>query len=69
MSNVIGRLAGSQYDKAESIGEIKTATEMLMLSDALDIAAAVAAIMFVRALTRMQDEKALRGPAMAPFPA
>ncbi|WP_326774422.1 DUF4328 domain-containing protein [Streptomyces sp. NBC_01445] len=69
VSNVIGRLAGSQYDKAESIGEIKTATEMLMLSDALDIAAAVAAIMFVRALTRMQDEKALRGPAMAPFPA
>ncbi|MFD3564162.1 DUF4328 domain-containing protein [Streptomyces sp. NPDC058686] len=68
VSNVIGRLAGSQYDKAESIGEIKTATEMLMLSDALDIAAAVAAILFVRSLTRMQNEKALRGPAPAPEP-
>ncbi|WP_329434191.1 DUF4328 domain-containing protein [Streptomyces sp. NBC_01280] len=63
LGNVIGRFAGSQYDKAESIGEIKTATEMLMLSDALDVAAAVAAIMFVRSLTRMQNEKALGGPA------
>ncbi|MFJ3992514.1 DUF4328 domain-containing protein [Streptomyces sp. NPDC090032] len=68
VSNVIGRLAGSQYDRAESIGEIKTATEMLMLSDALDIAAAVAAVLFVRSLTRMQNEKALRGPAPDPEP-
>ncbi|MFB7996370.1 DUF4328 domain-containing protein [Streptomyces sp. NPDC056002] len=67
LSNAIGRMAGSQYDKAESLGEIKSATEMLMFSDALDVAAAVAAIMFVRVLTRMQDEKALRGPVMAPF--
>ncbi|MFB7419679.1 DUF4328 domain-containing protein [Streptomyces sp. NPDC056121] len=67
--NAIGGVASSQYDKAESIGEIRTAAQMLMLSDALDIAAAVAAIIFVRSLTRMQNEKALRGPVMAPFPA
>ncbi|MFB7199079.1 hypothetical protein [Streptomyces sp. NPDC056240] len=41
---------------------------MLVLSDALAVAA-VAAVMFVRSLTRMQNEKALRGPVMAPFPA
>ncbi|MGW6141879.1 DUF4328 domain-containing protein [Streptomyces sp. NPDC055144] len=68
LGNVIGRFAGSQYDKAEGIGEIKTATEMLMLSDALDVAAAVAAIMFVRSLTRMQNEKALGGPALVQAP-
>ncbi|MFC9672864.1 MULTISPECIES: DUF4328 domain-containing protein [unclassified Streptomyces] len=67
-SNAIDRVAGSQYSKAEEFGAIKSATEILMLSNALGIAAAVAAILFVRALTRAQDEKALAGPGMVPFP-
>ncbi|MFF1355365.1 DUF4328 domain-containing protein [Streptomyces sp. NPDC058297] len=69
VSNVVDNVAGRMYDNAEALGEIKTATEVMMLSDALDIAAVVAAIMFVRSLTRMQNEKALRGPSpeRAPF--
>ncbi|ARF58402.1 DUF4328 domain-containing protein [Streptomyces gilvosporeus] len=59
-----GRLAGQRYAKAESPEEIKGALAGLMASDVLNIAAAVLAIFFVRHLTRMQHEKALRGPTV-----
>ncbi|KIZ15306.1 DUF4328 domain-containing protein [Streptomyces natalensis] len=59
-----GRLAAQRYAKAESPEEIKGALAGLMASDIFNIAAAVLAIFFVRHLTRMQHEKALRGPTV-----
>lgn len=52
------------YDRAETAGEIQDAAAMMLLSDLTDIAAAVLAILVVLRLTRMQHEKALRGPAL-----
>ncbi|MFG2227461.1 DUF4328 domain-containing protein [Streptomyces sp. NPDC048644] len=59
-----GRLAGQRYAKAETLDEIRGAIAGLMTSDVFDIVAAVLAILFVRRLTRMQNEKALRGPML-----
>ncbi|MEU5580131.1 DUF4328 domain-containing protein [Streptomyces huasconensis] len=68
-----GRWATQSYMKAEEADEIKAAVANMMFTDALDIAAAVLAIVFVLRLTRMQDTKARMGPAPAPqsaaFPA
>ncbi|MFJ5681037.1 DUF4328 domain-containing protein [Streptomyces sp. NPDC093097] len=61
---LFGRLATLRYEKVESPEEIKGAFAGLMASDLFNIAAAVLAIFFVRRLTRMQHEKALRGPAV-----
>ncbi|MFF6993619.1 DUF4328 domain-containing protein [Streptomyces sp. NPDC008313] len=63
VSVLFGRYASSSYDAAERAEDIKEAVGQLMLSDCLDIAAAVLAILFVLRLTRMQHEKGLRGPA------
>ncbi|MEU6663665.1 DUF4328 domain-containing protein [Streptomyces sp. NPDC046821] len=63
VGNVFDGLAAYNYDKADSLSAYKSSVEMSMVADGLDIAAAVAAIVFVRTLTRMQKEKALRGPA------
>ncbi|MFI7103389.1 DUF4328 domain-containing protein [Streptomyces sp. NPDC050161] len=59
-----GRGASKWYAKAETLDEIKRSIVGLMASDVIDILAAVLAILFVRRLTRMQNEKALRGPAL-----
>ncbi|MGA4850820.1 DUF4328 domain-containing protein [Streptomyces sp. G5(2025)] len=68
-----GRWAARSYTRAEEADEIKAAVANMMFVDALDIAAAVLAIVFVLRLTRMQDTKARTGPAPAqqavPFPA
>ncbi|WP_433859194.1 DUF4328 domain-containing protein [Streptomyces kronopolitis] len=61
---IFGRLAGQRYSRARTAGEIKGALAGLMASDVFNIAAAVLAILFVHRLTRMQHEKALRGPAL-----
>lgn len=61
---VFGRLAGQRYARAAEPEEIKGAIAGLMASDVFNIMAAVLAIFFVRRLTRMQHEKALRGPAL-----
>ncbi|WP_328743393.1 DUF4328 domain-containing protein [Streptomyces caniferus] len=59
---IFGRLASQRYARAREAEEIKGAIAGLMASDALNILAAVLAILFVHRLTRMQHEKALRGP-------
>ncbi|MFG2533262.1 DUF4328 domain-containing protein [Streptomyces sp. NPDC048516] len=61
---IFGRLAAQRYSRAEQAEEIKGAIAGLMASDVFNIMAAVVAIFFVRRLTRMQHEKALRGPAL-----
>ncbi|MFJ4853965.1 DUF4328 domain-containing protein [Streptomyces sp. NPDC088730] len=60
-SMVFGRLAGERYDRAELPQQIMDAASMMVVSDLLDIAAAVFAILFVRELTRMQGERAAVG--------
>ncbi|WP_245769535.1 DUF4328 domain-containing protein [Streptomyces indicus] len=57
------RYASRAYSKAETLDEIRSSVKLLMASDVLDIAAAVLAVLFVRRLTALQTEKALRGPA------
>ncbi|MFD4634296.1 DUF4328 domain-containing protein [Streptomyces sp. NPDC058284] len=57
-----GRWSTQSYWRAEEPDEIKAAVGNLMFSDALDIAAAVLAILFVHRLTGMQDRKARSGP-------
>ncbi|MEU7433457.1 DUF4328 domain-containing protein [Streptomyces sioyaensis] len=60
---VFGRLAGQRYANAGTPEGVKGAIAGLMASDVLSVLAAVLALLFVRRLTRMQHEKALRGPA------
>ncbi|MFJ2415346.1 DUF4328 domain-containing protein [Streptomyces brevispora] len=61
-SLLFGRYASQQYDRAELPQEIMDAASRMMVSDLLDIVAAVFAILFVRKLTRMQGERAAIGP-------
>ncbi|MGX1762395.1 DUF4328 domain-containing protein, partial [Streptomyces lydicus] len=61
---IVGRLAGRRYSGSGGPEEIKGAIAGLMASDVFNILAAVLAIFFVRRLTRMQHEKALRGPVV-----
>ncbi|NED92795.1 DUF4328 domain-containing protein [Streptomyces sp. SID11233] len=61
VSMVFGRFASSQYDRAELPQQIMDAASTMMVSDLLDIVAAVFAILFVRKLTRMQGERAAIG--------
>ena len=56
------RLGSSAYNRAETLDEIRDAAGQVLVSDAVDIAAAVLAILVVLRLTRMQHEKGLRGP-------
>ncbi|MGN5635461.1 DUF4328 domain-containing protein [Streptomyces sp. AC154] len=58
---VFGRIATQRYDRAEQPHDIVHAVSMVMVSDLLDIVAAVFAILFVRKLTRMQGERAVIG--------
>ncbi|MFD8815021.1 DUF4328 domain-containing protein, partial [Streptomyces sp. NPDC059627] len=52
-------------DDAEGAAQVRDGALRLILSDSLDIAAAVLAILVVVRLTRMQHEKALAGTAPA----
>ncbi|NEA62379.1 DUF4328 domain-containing protein [Streptomyces sp. SID12488] len=56
------RLGSSGYDRADTAEEIQYATGQVLFSDAVDIVAAVLAILVVLRLTRMQHERALHGP-------
>ncbi|MFC9228455.1 DUF4328 domain-containing protein [Streptomyces decoyicus] len=51
---LVGRVGASLYRNAESPQALQQATSVVMLSDLLDIAAAVLGILFVRKLSRMQ---------------
>ncbi|MEE4490856.1 DUF4328 domain-containing protein [Streptomyces sp. BE230] len=70
-SEVFSRYADQVYSDAEEPDEVLNAFDQVMASDALDIAAAVLAILFVRRLTAMQGERAAQGPApvASPIPA
>ncbi|MGC5361318.1 DUF4328 domain-containing protein [Streptomyces sp. DT24] len=59
---LFSQYASRRYDRAEGADELVRAAGQLMISDALDIVAAVLAIVFVRKLTRMQTERAALGP-------
>ncbi|MBW5424656.1 DUF4328 domain-containing protein [Streptomyces sp. BG9H] len=56
------RWAAKSYARAEEADEIRSAVGNMMFSDALHIAAAALAVVFVLRLTRMQDRKARSGP-------
>ncbi|MFB7587932.1 DUF4328 domain-containing protein [Streptomyces sp. NPDC056169] len=55
---IVARVAGRVYGWAETFEEYASAANWLLASDALDIVAAVLAILFVRRLTSMQHAKA-----------
>ncbi|MFD0430203.1 DUF4328 domain-containing protein [Streptomyces zhihengii] len=55
------RFADRRYERAESLHEIVSAADFVVLACLLDIVAAVVAALFVHRLTRMQHTKALRG--------
>ncbi len=58
VSALFGRFAVRRYMEAEEPAAVRDAVDQLIVADLLDIAAAVLAILFVRALTRMQYLKA-----------
>ncbi|MEU1369359.1 DUF4328 domain-containing protein [Streptomyces sp. NPDC005803] len=62
-SELFSRYTGRLSSDAEEPDEVLHAFDLGMAADALDIAAAVLAILFVRRLTAMQGERAARGPA------
>ncbi|MGW4044732.1 DUF4328 domain-containing protein [Streptomyces sp. NPDC004721] len=62
---VAGRFAATEYNRAVTAKDLHEAAGGMMFSDVLDIIAAVFAVLVVLRLTRMQHEKALRGPAPA----
>lgn len=53
------------YRDAETAEELHSATQQVLFADTFEIPTAVLAILFVLALTRMQDEKARSGPRAA----
>ncbi|MFH8403165.1 DUF4328 domain-containing protein [Streptomyces sp. NPDC018019] len=55
VSLIVGRTGNTLYKRAELPDAIRQAVTVVALSDLLDIAAAVLAILFVRKLTRMQQ--------------
>ncbi|MET9107787.1 DUF4328 domain-containing protein [Streptomyces zhihengii] len=55
------RFADRRYERAESLHEIVSAADFVVLACLLDVVAAVVAALFVHRLTRMQHAKALRG--------
>ncbi|MGW3644560.1 DUF4328 domain-containing protein [Streptomyces sp. NPDC000878] len=57
------RAGYTAYRNADTADEIQDAVGQVLISDVADIAAAVLAILVVLRLTRMQHEKASRGPA------
>ncbi|WP_354597864.1 DUF4328 domain-containing protein [Streptomyces sp. JL1001] len=67
------RVTERMWDRAEDPEGIVQAGGLVAASDAVDIVAAVLAILYVRAVTGMQVERALHGrapgvPASAPAP-
>ncbi|WP_282687177.1 MULTISPECIES: DUF4328 domain-containing protein [unclassified Streptomyces] len=72
-SLLAARVTGRLWERAEEPAEIVRAAGLVAASDAVDIVAAVLAILYVRAVTGMQVERAVHGrapdaPAPAPVP-
>lgn len=59
---ILDRGASRMYLRAEEPEELREAAVVLIVSDLVQIAAAVLAIVFVRRLSAMQHTKALQGP-------
>jgi hypothetical protein len=62
LSLLADRVSTAQSRDADTVDGIHADAQALMISDALDIAAAALAIALVLRLTRMQNAKALAGP-------
>lgn len=65
-SELASRFIGQAYSDAEEADEVLRAFDLGMAADALDVAAAVLAILFVRRLTAMQGERAAERAATVP---
>jgi hypothetical protein len=61
-SLLAGRVGYTAYERAETSQEVHDSMDTVILADALDLAAAVFAVVVVLRLTRMQHEKAHQGP-------
>ncbi|MDN0199900.1 DUF4328 domain-containing protein [Streptomyces sp. S.PNR 29] len=61
-SALFRRYAGSRYEAAETLSEVRDAVVQYMAADVLDVAAAAAAVYFAVRLTAMQRLKAAEGP-------
>ncbi|MFB4422414.1 DUF4328 domain-containing protein [Streptomyces sp. QL37] len=70
VATLFSQVATRIYAHSELPSETRDAVALVMAADALDIAAAVLAILLVRKLTRMQGERAALGatPLSAPSP-
>ncbi|WRZ01450.1 DUF4328 domain-containing protein [Streptomyces sp. NBC_00481] len=62
ISVVVREVADKAYYEAEAGAEHRSAALRMLFADAVEIVAAVLAILFVVTLTRMQDDKARSGP-------
>ncbi|WP_327325634.1 DUF4328 domain-containing protein [Streptomyces sp. NBC_01210] len=62
LSQLINGVASRQYDDAKTAEALRTAANAFIVTDLVDIVAALLAILVVRRLTRMQSVKAVRGP-------
>nr|WP_276607219.1 DUF4328 domain-containing protein [Streptomyces sp. A0958] len=60
-AELFSRYASRFYEGAETADEIVDAIDLVAFSDALDIVAAVLAVLLVRKLTVMQGERAALG--------
>ncbi|MFF8725363.1 DUF4328 domain-containing protein [Streptomyces sp. NPDC015171] len=63
---LVGRFAATSSRHAETAAGLRDAARAMLLSDALDIAAAVLAVAVVLRLTGMQERKVLSGELPAP---
>ncbi|WP_020118698.1 DUF4328 domain-containing protein [Streptomyces canus] len=64
LTNVAGRFLANMAGEADTSQEIHDTMGQLMFADGVDLVAALCAAAVVLRLTRMQDEKARRGPAV-----
>ncbi|MER6319005.1 DUF4328 domain-containing protein [Streptomyces sp. NPDC001581] len=65
LSRVLGWFGGMSYGRAQSPDAARDAATTMLVGDALDIVAAILAVLFVRRLTAMQHARAAQGPAAA----
>lgn len=63
---VFARIASVQYKNAEEADEVKQAAASVMAADSINIVAAVLAIVVVRKLTAMQEERAVQALPQPP---
>ncbi|WP_327343861.1 DUF4328 domain-containing protein [Streptomyces europaeiscabiei] len=62
ISLVVREVADKAYYEAETASDHRSAALQMLFADTVEIVAAVLAVLFVLALTRMQDDKVRSGP-------